>query len=176
MTEENPAEIVAVFHDRESLEKALEELQSHGLERSQLAILGTEDAVRHRLGLPVTESSAETAEVEAPVDRSDQNNVARLLAGLPAYVGAVLAAGVAVASGGTLAGAAVAALAAGAGGGLVGAGAVKIFKDQVEGAYAEQLQQGGILLLVHPRSPEDIVNAKAILARRAERSIEQKPS
>lgn len=168
-------DVVGVFHDRDDLEKAIEMLQSHGLERSQLTVLGTSDSLRERLGMTAAPPSDGTADIEAPIDRSEEQNITPLVAGLPAYAGAVLAAGLTVASGGTLAGVAVAALAGGVGGGLVGGGAAKAVRDQVENTYDEQLQLGGILLLVTPRSTEDIANAKEVLARHADRSFENRP-
>ena len=163
-------EIIGVFHDRNELEKAIEMLQSHGLERSQLTVLGTSDSIRERFGMEVAPPSEGTPDIQAPVDKSEEQNVTPLLAGLPAYVGAMLAAGATVASGGALAGVAVAAL---AGGALLGGGAAKLFRDQVEGAYEEHLQRGGILLLVTPRKAEDITHVKEVLARHAEQSFEK---
>jgi hypothetical protein len=168
-------QIIGVFHDRGAVEEAIEALQSHGLERGQLAILGTADAVRERLGLPIEEPGAGNADVQAPVDGSEKQNMTPLLAGVPAYLGAVLAAGVTVASGGALAGAAVAALAGAAGGGALGGAAAGLFRGQVESSYEEQLAKGGILLLVHPRKPEDVETAKAILGRHADRQVETEP-
>ena len=106
---------------------------------------------------------------------SEKQNMTPLLAGMPAYIGAVLAAGVTVASGGTLAGVAVAALLGGAGGGAVGAGAAGWFRGSVEETYARQLDQGGILLLVHPRSEDDVRHAQEVLARHADRQVETAP-
>jgi hypothetical protein len=48
-------EIVGVFHDRDELEKAMDALEGHGIDRSQLSLLGTQDAVESRLGLPMRE-------------------------------------------------------------------------------------------------------------------------
>ena len=175
MSKAPQTQIIGVFQDRDALERAIESLQSHGLERSQLSILGTADAVRGRLGLPVADAGAAPTEPSAPVDESEKQNMTPLLAGLPAYMGAVLAAGVAVASGGTLAGAAVAAVLGGAGGGALGAGAAGMFRGSVEEGYAEQLAQGGILLLVHPRTEDDVVQARAILDRHADRQVETTP-
>jgi hypothetical protein len=166
---------VGVFNDRDELESAIEMLQSHGLERSQLSILGTADAMRERLGMEVAQPSDPAGQVEAPVDKSEEQNVTPLLAGIPAYAGAVLAAGVTVASGGTLAGVAAAALLGGAGAGALGIGAASAVRGNVENSYEEQLAKGGILLLVHPRTPEDVTNAKEVLARHATRTTETKP-
>ena len=168
-------QIVGVFHNRESVESAIEMLQSHGIERGQLAVLGTADSVRKQLGLPLAENVGASAEPQAPVDQSEKQNMTPLLAGLPAYVGAVLAAGVTAASGGALAGVAVAALLGGAGGGVLGTGAASLFRGEVERSYEDQLAQGGILLLVHPRTDEDVATAKAILSEHADRQIETTP-
>ncbi len=176
MSEPPQTQIIGVFHEREAVERAIEMLQSHGLERSQLSVLGTADAVRSRLGLSVAESAEPgTEETDTPVDASEKQNMTSLLAGVPTYIGAVLAAGVAVASGGTLAGAAVAAVLGGAGGGALGAGAAGLFRGSVERNYEEQLAQGGILLLVHPRDGRDVVHAKEVLSRHADRQVETEP-
>lgn len=176
MSDAPSTQIIGVFHDRDALERAIEMLQSRGLERSQLSVLGTADTVRSRLGLPVAgPADAGSPESAAPLDESEKQNMTPLLAGVPAYLGAVLAAGVAVASGGTLAGAAVAALLGGAGGGAFGVGAAGLFRGSVEQTYAEQLAQGGILLLIHPRSARDLDQAKAVLAEHADRQVETAP-
>ena len=176
MSQAPNSQIVGVFHDRAEVEAAIELLQSHGLERSQLAVLGKADAISERLGLQVDGApSGPPSAAGTPVDESDKQNVTPLLAGIPAYVAAALAAGVAVASGGTLAGAAVAALLGAAGGGAIGAGAAGLFRDSVENSYAEQLVQGGILLLVHPRSQENLVRARAVLAKHADQQMETAP-
>lgn len=174
MSEAPNTQIIGVFHDRASVEAAIELLQSHGLERSQLAVLGSADAIRERLGMPMQHGDGDEA-ASAPIDESEKQNVTPLLAGVPAYVAATLAAGVTIASGGTLAGAAVAALLGGAGGGVLGAGAAGLFRGSVDEAYSEQLAHGGILLLVHPRSGEDLERARAVLAEHAERKIETPP-
>lgn len=166
-------DIIGLFRDRTELERAIEMLQSHGLERSQLTILGTSDAVRERFGLEVAPPSPDKPDLQAPIDKSEERNITPLLAGLPAYAGAVLAAGVTVASGGALAGVAVAALAGAAGGGLLGGVAAKTLHDQVEGAYDEHLRRGGVLLLVTPRTADDIKNAKEILGQHADQTVEK---
>lgn len=174
MSEAPNTQIIGVFHDRASVEAAIELLQSHGLERSQLAVLGSADAIRQRLGMEVGAEDGQR-EGSAPIDETEKQNVTPLLAGVPAYVAATLAAGVTIASGGTLAGAAVAALLGGAGGGALGAGAAGLFRGAVDESYAEQLAHGGILLLVHPRSTEDLARARAVLAEHAERQVETPP-
>lgn len=175
MSEAPQMQVVGVFDDRDRLDAAIEMLQSRGIERSQLAIIGSSDALRERLGLETSAPSDPAGQVEAPVDKSEQQNITPLLAGVPAYLGATLAAGVTVASGGALAGVAVAALLGGAGGGLLGASAAGAMREGVEESYADQLEKGGILLLVHPRNPDDVSTAKAVLDQHAQRTVETKP-
>jgi hypothetical protein len=50
-----------------------------------------------------------------------------------------------------------------------------LFREEIDRAYEEQLREGGILLLVHPRTPEDVANIRKIPDRHAARSIETKP-
>lgn len=175
MNQAPDTQIIGVFDDRDQLETAIEMLQSNGIERSQLSVLGTADSVRERLGLDVAPPDHPTGQNEAPLEKSEKQNVTPLLAGVPAYIGAVAAAGLAVASGGTLAGVAVAALLGGAGGGALGFGAAGAMREGIESSYEEQLAKGGILLLVHPRSSEDVTRAKEILAQHAARTLETKP-
>lgn len=175
MSEAPRTQVVGVFDDRDRLEAAIEMLQSRGFERSQLTVLGTADAVRKRLGLAVSPPDEPGGQFETPVDESEKQNVTPLLAGVPAYIGAVLAAGVTVASGGTLAGAAVAALLGATGGGVLGASAAGAMRDSVDSSYEEQLAKGGILLLVHPRSAEDVARAQAVLSQHATRTVETAP-
>src|SRR5690606_32107455 len=91
MSEAPNTQIIGVFHDRASVEAAIESLQSLGLERSQLTVLGSAYAIRERLGMAVGTAEADKAE-SAPVDESEKQNVTPLLAGVPAYVAATLAA------------------------------------------------------------------------------------
>lgn len=175
MTQAPNTQIVGVFQDRPSLESAIEHLQSQGLERSQLAVLGSSDAIRKRLGLEVQGTASGDPAGSPPIDDSEKQNMTPLLAGVPAYIVAALAAGATVASGGTLAGATVAALLGGAGGGVIGAGAAGLFRNAVDDEYAEQLAHGGLLLLVHPRSSEDLEHARTVLAQHAEQQIETPP-
>lgn len=174
-------EVVGVFHDRGELEKAMDALEGKGIDRSQLSLLGTGEAVEAKLGLPLREveghpeatAAAEAGTpVEEPIKRDEAGNITGLLAGIPTYVGAVAAAGVTAASGGALAGVAVAALAGAAGGGALGASAAGFFNEQVDAAYEEQLKAGGILLIVTLKHPGEAGAAKAVLQEHAAEKVE----
>ncbi len=171
-------EIVGVFHSRDELEKAMEALEGSGIDRAQLSLLGTQEAVETKLGLPMreVESNPEQAAADAPrqepIKRDETGNLTGLMAGIPTYIGAALAAGVTAASGGALAGVAVAALAGGAGGGAVGATAARMFNESVDQSYDEQLREGGILLFVTLKHPGEAEAAKRILSEHAARNVE----
>jgi hypothetical protein len=48
-------EIVGVFGDRGDLERAMDALEGNGIQRPQMSLLGTRDAVEAKLGLPLRE-------------------------------------------------------------------------------------------------------------------------
>lgn len=172
MSEAPGMQVLGAFKDREALETAIQMLQSHGIDRSQLTVLGSEDTMREQLGLEVSQPDSPARQLEAPVDKSEKQNITPLLAGVPLYAGAVLAAGLTVASGGTLAVAAAAALAGAAGGGALGVGAAGALRSAVEETYEDQLRKGGVVLLVAPRTPEDLESARRILEEQADRTAE----
>ena len=127
------------------------------------------------MGLEIQGTGSGDPAGSPPIDESEKQNMTPLLAGVPAYIVATFAAGATIASGGTLAGAAVAALLGSAGGEVIGAGAAGLFRNAVDEEYAEQLAHGGPLLLVHPRSSEDLEHARTVLAQHAAQQIETLP-
>ena len=91
---------------------------------------------------------------------------------VPAYVGATLAAGVTVASGGVLGGVAVAALAGAAAGGVAGGSAGRLFNDSIDHTYDEQLRAGGICLIVALTDPGQTNTVKRVLEEHAAKRVE----
>ncbi|HMR34419.1 MAG TPA: hypothetical protein PKA13_25455 [Geminicoccaceae bacterium] len=153
--------VVGVFHDRGQLEKALQALQSDGFDRSQLSLLESGSTAERA----IRGESLETGDAvrREPVDRGDMGNLEGMAAGIPTYLGAVLAAGVTVASGGTLAGVAIAALLGGVGGGAVGVTAARLLSDAIEEPFEEELARGGVLLMVWLREPGQAAEARRLL-------------
>jgi hypothetical protein len=150
--------VVAVFPDRAPLEAAIDRLQSRGLDRSQLSLLsGTPEEAAE-----VATHATPSPERDPRVD-SDAANMTPLVTGLPAYAAALVAVGVTVASGGTLAGVAIAALAAGAGGAALGAGANTLLRGNLDRVYEDQLRLGGLILAVHPVHEEEKAAALDVL-------------
>jgi hypothetical protein len=161
MPDHSSTAVVAVFSDRDRLEKALEALQSAGFDRSQLNLLESADTAHRAIRGRALETGDAVRHV--PVDRADVGNLQGMAGGIPAYLGAVLAAGVTVASGGTLAGVAIAALAGGVGGGAVGVSAARLLRDNLEEPYEQELGKGGMLAMVWLRGPEQAPKAHEIL-------------
>jgi hypothetical protein len=153
--------ITAVFPDRDMLERTIGELIGTGIDRSQVSLLASPQSVEdiHR------SKELRVPETKEAIDRADKGNVQGIISGIPAYLAAVLAAGVTVASGGTLAGVALAALGGGAAGGLIGGGAAKLFGDAVDQRYDEQLARGGIVAVVSPFDEAQARKAEEILRR-----------
>ena len=151
--------VIGVFKDRESTENAIDGLQGKGFERGSLSLLR---------GRPEDFAASGQSRTEAtfhdPIDSSDVGNVQGLMTGIPTYLAAVLAAGVTVASGGTLAGVAVAAVAAGAGAAALSGGAAGIFKAGFDKVYEDQLKQGGIILLAATRHAGDEAIARSVMS------------
>ena len=168
-------EAVAVFDTAESLEDAIDELQSSGFDRAELSLLASEHAVEEKLGHAYRR--VEEIEDEARVPRtafvsteSRGDAEGGLIGGLM-YVGAVLAAGGIVASGGTLAGAIVAAALAGGAGAAAGSAFAKLLEYHHADYLAEQLGHGGILLWVRTATAEREMQALEILCKHSAHDV-----
>jgi hypothetical protein len=162
-------EAVGVFHDRDALLSAVDELTSSGFDRAELNLLAADRAIEEKLGHNY--QKVQELEDDATVPRAafvGTHSVAEgktaMVGGL-AYVGAVAAAGAVVASGGTLAGAIAAAAVAGGGAGLLGGvGARMLGRDRAQ-SLKHQLDRGGLLLWVHCRDAAHEARAIEILTQ-----------
>jgi hypothetical protein len=162
-------EAVGVFDTAESLEDAIDELQSSGFDRAEISLLASEHAVEEKLGHAYRR--VEELEDEALVPRtvfvsteSRGDAEGGLIGGLM-YVGAVAAAAGIVASGGTLAGAFVAAAMAAGAGAAAGSAFAKLLEYHHADYLAEQLGRNGLLLWVRTRNPVRETRAVEILGK-----------
>lgn len=152
MADKTIREAVGVFHDERSLQAAADELLIAGFDRSQLSLLAGDKTVETRLGHKyekVGEIEDDPVVPYLAYMGSDSRSEAKgaVIGGL-AYVGAVGAAGLTVASGGTIAAVLVAVALAGGAGGLVGT-ALSRYLDTHHAHYLQdQLDRGGLLLWV----------------------------
>lgn len=162
-------EAVAVFSDDSPLQAAVGELLVHGFDRSYLSLMATGPTVERALGhayRPVEEIADDPRAPHVAFIGPDSQSDAKgaTAAGL-AYIGAVAAAGVVVASGGALALAIAATAIAGGAGGAIGAALSGLIGAHHARQLAERLEHGGILLWVRTPDAEAEKTACAILAR-----------
>jgi hypothetical protein len=167
MVEQGKHAIIGVFPDRASTERAIEALQTRGFNQAQLNLLAAapEQAAAGDVG-----QAPQSAQKDA-LDQEDAANIQPLMGGIPATVAAFIAAGVTVASGGTLAGVAIAALAAGGAAGAVGTGAAQLFNSGVDSTYEEQLRRGGLILMARLWSPDDAETARTVMRESGASSV-----
>jgi len=168
-------EAVAVFDCAAALEAAVDDLQSHGFDRAELSLLAGDDTVRRTLGhlYRRTEELEDDPHVAraAWVSTASRGDAEAGLVGTPLYIGAVTAAGIVIASGGTLGAVAAAAALAGGAGGLIGAVLATWLGAHHARHLEGQLEKGGLLLWVTTRDTERETRAGEILARNGGRDV-----
>lgn len=154
-------EAVAVFHDVDSLDAAVEELRQAGFGQDHINLLAGQHAVEKKLGHHY--ERVEELEDEPDVPRKAYRTRASLgeaedtLIGSLTYLPAVIAAGTVVASAGVVA----AAVTGAALGGAVLGTVLGHFMDKSHAEWLqEQLEHGGLLLWV--RTPDEEAEQKAL--------------
>ena len=168
---ESVCEVVGVFHKAEDLETTIDELLSSGFDRAELSLLASEAAVAEKLGgyyQPVSEM-ADNPDVPraAFVSSAAIGDAKGALIGGLAYVGATVAIGAVVMSGGALGAAITAAVLAGGTGGLIGS-ALAHWVGHHHAAYLhDQIENGGLLLWVRAWNESDEARALEIIAKHA---------
>jgi hypothetical protein len=167
--EETRTEVVGVFDDVDSFQRAIDALLTAGFDRAEISLLAGEHAVEEKLGhafRKVTDLEDDASVPRAAYISTETRGDAEggLIGGL-VYIGAVAAAGAIVATGGTLAAAIGAAAMAGGAGALIGS----VLADLVGRHHAqylqEQLDRGGLLLWVRTWNDENERRAMEILSR-----------
>lgn len=160
-------EAVGIFHRTEDFQNAIDELLSSGFDRAELSLLASETAVASKLGHHFRKITAladargvPRAAYVSPEAIGDAEGA--LIGGL-FYVGATLAAGAIVVSGGTLALAIAATAVAGSAGGLIGSILAHKLGDHHGRYLQDQIERGGLLLWVHTRNCKDEERAVRIL-------------
>lgn len=168
-------EAVAVFHNAETLEAAIDDLQEHGFDRAAISLLAGEKAVdrelkRHFVRAKDLEDDPHTPRA-AYVSRESLGAAEGALIGGLLYVVAVPAAGAIVASAGAIGAALLAAVLAGGAGAGLGAILAR-FIDAAHAKYIErQVDKGGLLLWVRVFDDEQERRARMILSRHAAEDV-----
>jgi hypothetical protein len=159
-------EAVAVFDDAEQLEGAVSELQSNGIDRSELSFLA-DPSLAGQIPSDLRQAADDPGTPRGPVVSDTDLRQGRVLGtSLAATIAAFAAAGFTVATGGV--GAAIVAAAVAAGG--VGAASTlfgrKLADDQTSFLDA-QLARGGVLLWVCTRDAASEQAVLKVLRRRS---------
>ncbi len=164
-------EVVGLFHDFDTLERAVEELEAVGFDRSQINMLASKEAAERRLGRPILDvrevEDASDLPTRAPLLDDDEGLLKAGIVSTLTAIGTIASIGVVVASGGGLAAAIAAAV---AGGGFSG-GLASLLGRWLDARRAqeieEQIRAGGLLLFVAVRDPEQERKAAEILEKLA---------
>ncbi len=162
-------EAVAVFHDYQTLQDAIDDLLNAGFEYSDISLLASEKAVQEKLGHRYEKISELEDDPDVPrvayADRDSLVEGRAALAGGLGYIGAVAAAGAIVATGGTLAAIIAGAVIAGGSGGVIGTLAARWLGRDRASDVQSQLEKGGLLLWVRLRDEEVERRALRVLTR-----------
>jgi hypothetical protein len=148
-------EAVGIFRSPQGLQDAIDELLRSGFHRAELSLLASEAAVSEKLGHLYTKVDVLADDPDVPraayvADEDIGDAEGGIIGGLT-YVGATVAAGAVVASGGTLLAAVMGAALAGGTGGLIGSVLAKWLGDHHAHHLQEQIERGGLLLWVRTR-------------------------
>jgi hypothetical protein len=158
-------EVVGVFRDDAALDSAVTELQSSGFARTDLSVL-TPPAAPAAADWTVRDvEDSQTARRTVFVSKASLGDAEGVLVGLFAYVGAIIAAGTAVASDLDAAGVLWAVVFAGAGAGAVGCLLAMWLGRRYAHRMVEQLRHGGLVLWVRVDDTLHEGRARDILAR-----------
>lgn len=168
-------EAVGVFDSADSLQAAIDELQTHGFARRHLSVLADAKAVEEKLGHIYKRVEEVEDDAKAPrtifVPLESIGEAEGALIGFPLYVAATAATTIVVASGGTILTAIMAATGAGAAGALIGS----IFAQMVAKHHADYIQDqithGGLLLWVNLPDAEHEKKALAILKKHSAHDV-----
>ncbi|MGC1347903.1 MAG: hypothetical protein WA863_17830 [Methyloceanibacter sp.] len=151
-------EAVAVFHDVESFEAAIDDLLAVGFDHADINVLAHEDTIASKLG-PTHKSTAEFEDdPEVPrigyIPNETIGNAEGAVIGAGVYVPAMFGGLAVAASGGTLLGVFVAAAVAGGAGGLIAAALARYIGHEHAKHLDQHLHHGGLLLWVRTRDAE----------------------
>jgi hypothetical protein len=151
-------EAIAVFDDADSLDKAVYSLETRGFDRAAFSILGSEDAVKQKLGHRYRQVTEMEDDPDAPrttfFSRVSRLEAEYLPAPALAAVGAVAIAGI---------GTVVPVLVAAGAGALLGAALGRLMHQHHAKTVSEQIARGGLLLWVNVRNAQEVQIALEVL-------------
>jgi hypothetical protein len=162
-------EAVGVFRDYEKFQSALDDLQSSGFGRTDLSTVASKQAVERILGrfYTTTEEIEDNPEVPRSIfiSKASLGDAEGVLIGGSVYLFAVTVAAVLAAMGFDNLSIILGVLVAGAVGGLIGYLIARYLDRRYSERFTRQMQQGGLVLWVNLKSPEQEARAVDILTR-----------
>jgi hypothetical protein len=162
-------EAVGLFTAADKMEAAIEDLEENGFDRAEISLLASEDTVREKLGHRFYDAKSLEDNPRVPraafVSTEALGDAEGALIGVLMYAGALAAAGMTVASGGTFGALLVAAIGGGASGGLIGGVLAGIVGEDHASKIEAQLKHGGLLVWVRTSTPADEQRAVEVLKR-----------
>ena len=168
-------EAVAVFHDVQSFQAAIDDLLLAGFDSADINVLAHEDTVTSKLGRAYKSTAEFKDDPDAPrigcvpVETIGDAEGAVIGAGIyaPAIAGSLAVA----ASGGTILGAFAAAAIAGGAGGLIGAVLARFIGHEHARHLNQHINRGGLLLWVRTCDAEHEHEALEILRRHSAEDV-----
>ena len=169
-------EVVGVVTSQEALDRLATDLMTAGFDRGNIDLMASRDAVLKKLDATYIDPIAAADVPDVPrrdlITRDDVAVSSALVFGTLITIGTFGAALPIVASGGALA----AAIASAAGGGVLAAGIAKVIRDHVikrDDAIniEKELRQGGLVIFVRTRTPEEEAKAQEIMVRCRARNV-----
>ena len=160
-------EAVGVFQSERALQDAVDDLLSHGFDRSELSLLAPLPSVQKELGHSFSSvrelEDAPAIPTTAYISTDTIGDAEGGVFGGFIYVGALATLTAVVASGGAIGAAIIAAAAGGIGGGAIGAVLAKLIGEHHADYVEDQLERGGLLLWVRTWNAADEKHAVEIL-------------
>jgi hypothetical protein len=175
----NEPEAVGVFDDVDALYAAIDELQMHGFNRSEISMLADEKTVEEKLGSAFWSADRLEDDPDAPrrpyFSEESIGAAEGSIMSAPAYIAAVVAAGVLVTPAGSMATAIAGAALAGGAGAAVGGFLAWLFGRGHAEYLRNQIEHGGLLLWVKMRDKARQERAVEILKRHSGRDVHVHP-
>jgi outer membrane lipoprotein SlyB len=154
--------IVGVLPTASALQSVIDTLETEGFDRSQFGVLAKEESLAGGASAAALAEAPGTP-TEADAYPETEGALTGALVGGLAYLGAMVAAGAVVLTGGGLGLALAAIIGAGGAGGLTGALVAHGFQEDHAKFIEDQLALGGLLLWIQPRDAAQAGTARARL-------------
>lgn len=160
-------EMVGLFSDARSTERAIEDLLRNGFEHGDVSLLASERVVREKLGHRLDDTVAAADDPAVPrrgyVGPEASTEGRSALTSMLGYFGAVTALGITFATGGAAVAAVGAALVGGGAGAGLGVGLSRLFDRRTASHFEDQITKGGILVWVRCRDGDSEQRATRLL-------------